>query len=70
MLMPNQWPCIPNWHYDNVPRDQDGNQRFDLVDESKVMLMWVSGHPLPEINRRCIGRRRGRRYFENRLFGW
>jgi hypothetical protein len=20
MLMPAQWPCIPNWHYDNVPR--------------------------------------------------
>lgn len=20
MLMPNQYPCIPNWHYDLVPQ--------------------------------------------------
>lgn len=48
MLMPNQWPCIPNWHYDNVPRDEELNQRFDLIDTSKKMLLWVSGEPLTE----------------------
>lgn len=48
MLMPNQWPCIPNWHYDHIPRDEELNQRFDLVEADKVMFMWVSGEPLPE----------------------
>src|SRR3546814_568198 len=29
MLMPGQFPCIPNWHCDNVPRDESG-LRYDL----------------------------------------
>ena len=48
MLMPNQYPCIPNWHYDNVPRDKSGNQDWDKVDESKPMYLWLSGLPLTE----------------------
>lgn len=48
MLMPNQYPCIPNWHYDNVPRDENFKQRFDLIDESKTMFLWVSSEPLTE----------------------
>ena len=30
MLMPGQYPCIPNWHYDNIPR-VNNKQDFDLV---------------------------------------
>jgi len=47
MLMPRQYPCIPNWHYDFVPR-VNGVQRFDLVDTTKPMYMWVSGPPLTQ----------------------
>ena len=47
MLMPNQFPCIPNWHFDNIPRvnnEQDWNQvRTDLP-----MYLWISGEPLTE----------------------
>ena len=48
MLMPNQYPCIPNWHFDNVPRGADGKQDFSQVDESKPMYLWISGAPLTE----------------------
>lgn len=34
MLMPNQYPCIPNWHFDNVPRI-NGIQKFDLIKPEK-----------------------------------
>jgi hypothetical protein len=47
MLMPRQYPCIPNWHTDNVPRE-NGIQRFDLIQPSKPMWMWVSGAPLTQ----------------------
>ena len=30
MLMPGQYPCIPNWHYDNIPKINNA-QDFDLV---------------------------------------
>ncbi|AGK87039.1 hypothetical protein RIO-1_25 [Pseudoalteromonas phage RIO-1] len=47
MLMPNQFPCIPNWHFDNIPRvnnEQDwGQVRTDLP-----MYLWISGEPLTE----------------------
>ncbi len=47
MLMPNMYPCIPNWHYDFMPRDENGerdsNSRSDLK-----MFMWLSGPPLTE----------------------
>lgn len=47
MLMPNQYPCIPNWHYDMVPR-VDGEQDFSKVDTSQRMYLWVSNPPLTE----------------------
>lgn len=47
MLMPNQYPCIPNWHYDNVPRE-NGVQQFDKVKLHLPMYLWVSGPPLTQ----------------------
>lgn len=47
MLMPSQFPCIPNWHYDNVPR-VNNKQDFDLIKPEKPMYLWVSGNPLTE----------------------
>lgn len=47
MLMPNQYPCIPNWHVDNVPRI-NGIQKFDLVKSDKPMYLWVSNAPLTQ----------------------
>lgn len=47
MLMPRQYGCIPNWHYDNVPRE-GGVQRFDLCNLSAPMYLWVSGPPLTQ----------------------
>lgn len=47
MLMPNQYPCIPNWHYDFVPRDKE--LKKDLNGRSgEKMYMWISGEPLTE----------------------
>ncbi|WNH52461.1 hypothetical protein [Stenotrophomonas oahuensis] len=50
MLMANQYPCIPNWHCDNVPRGADGEVDYSLTgDEWTVpMLLWVSDGPLTE----------------------
>jgi hypothetical protein len=47
MLMPRQYPCIPNWHVDNVPRE-DGRQQFDKVNLTLPMYLWVSGAPLTQ----------------------
>lgn len=47
MLMPRQYPCVPNWHTDNVPRI-NGIQRFDLVKSDMPMYLWVSGAPLTQ----------------------
>lgn len=47
MLMPSQFPCIPNWHYDNIPR-VNNVQDFNLVKPDKPMYLWVSGEPLTE----------------------
>lgn len=48
MLMPRQYPCIPGWHVDNVPRDVDGRQMFDKVRLDLPMWMWISGGPLTQ----------------------
>lgn len=48
MLMPDQYPCVPNWHFDNVPRDANGNQDFNLVRPEQIMWVWVSGPPFTE----------------------
>jgi len=47
MLMPRQYPCIPNWHTDNVPRI-NGIQRFDLIKPEYPMYIWISGGPLTQ----------------------
>lgn len=45
MLMPKQFPCIPNWHFDFMPRDSEGNRTPSQASETK-MYMWLSGSPL------------------------
>lgn len=47
MLMPRQYPCIPNWHVDNVPR-VNGIQRFDLTNTNLPMYLWLSNGPLTQ----------------------
>lgn len=46
MLMPKQFPCIPDWHRDFVPRT-GGIQRPERAN-SLPMYMWLSGPPLTE----------------------
>lgn len=56
MLMPGQWPCIPGWHRDMVPRDENLVPQPDLINTSKIMMMWLSGPPLTEfVDRRGAG---------------
>lgn len=47
MLMPSQFPCIPNWHYDNIPR-VNNVQDFNLIKPDSPMYLWVSNAPLTE----------------------
>ena len=47
MLMPKQFPCIPNWHRDFVPRDENLKRDFKAITGEK-MYMWLSGAPLTE----------------------
>lgn len=48
MLMKDQYPCIPNWHCDNVPR-VEGNTRYDLIKEDvPPMYLWLSTNPTTE----------------------
>ena len=47
MLMPNQYPCIPNWHFDNVPR-VNNEQDWGNVKTHLPMYLWISGEPLTE----------------------
>lgn len=47
MLMPRQYPCIPDWHVDNVPR-VNGIQQFDQIQPDLPMYIWVSGAPLTQ----------------------
>lgn len=47
MLMPNQYPCIPNWHFDNIPR-VNNEQDFSKVRTDLPMYLWLSGTPLTE----------------------
>lgn len=47
MLMPKQYPCIPNWHRDFIPRDENLKRDFKAVTGEK-MYMWLSGAPLTE----------------------
>lgn len=45
MLMPEQFPCIPNWHYDFMPRDENG-ERCEGEASDQKMYMWLSSAPL------------------------
>lgn len=47
MLMPGEWPCIPNWHRDFVPRDENKNRLVNQV-TGENMYIWVSGEPYTE----------------------
>ncbi|WP_430611530.1 hypothetical protein [Flavobacterium sp. JP2137] len=46
MLMPNQYPCIPNWHRDMIPRDENLKEDETLIDDTKPMYLWLSNSPL------------------------
>lgn len=48
MLMPNQWPCIPNWHFDFVPRDSELKPLPDKRDNNQKMYLLLSGQPFTE----------------------
>lgn len=49
MLMKNQYPCIPNWHCDNVPRGADGEVNYRRIQDWSIpMLLWVSDGPETE----------------------
>jgi hypothetical protein len=54
MLMPGQWPAIPNWHFDHIPRAggsrTDSRRDFKAVEKTKhlPMYMWLSGPPFTE----------------------
>ena len=47
MLMPGQFPCIPDFHFDFMPRDAQGKRTPGKADPRK-MYMWLSGAPLRE----------------------
>lgn len=47
MLMKGQYPCIPNWHCDNVPRI-NRQTRYDMATDDKKMFLWLSSGPLTE----------------------
>ena len=48
MLMPGQFPCIPNWHGDAIPRDADGQLLMDECNDEHRMFLWLSGPPFTE----------------------
>ena len=54
MLMPDSYPCIPNWHYDFLPRDEKGDRCKGKRSELK-MYMWISGEPLTVYKDRVTG---------------
>ena len=47
MLMPGQYPCIPNWHLDFVPRDENKKKLPGKITGDK-MYLWCSGAPYTE----------------------
>lgn len=48
MLMPGEYPCIPNWHQDFVPRDCDGKKLPSEKTLDDMMYIHVSGEPKTE----------------------
>lgn len=51
MLMPNMYPCIPNWHCDFLPRDENGKRINEKPDRWLKMYEWISGPPYTEFKR-------------------
>lgn len=51
MLMPKQFPCIPNWHKDFIPRDEKLKRNPRGI-TGENMYMWLSGTPLTEYRRK------------------
>lgn len=48
MLMPGEYPCIPNWHCDFIPRDEDLTVHRDKIRDNQHMYLWTSGAPYTE----------------------
>lgn len=48
MLMPDQYPCIPDWHCDFVPRDPQTKLKRSELCTGEKMYLWVSGEPKTE----------------------
>lgn len=41
MLKPGWYPCIPGWHFDEVPRNEKGELDFDEVDPSVEHYVFI-----------------------------
>lgn len=54
MLMPGQYPAIPAWHFDHIPREggRTGRRRFGECQPDLPMYMWLSGPPFTEFKDR------------------
>ena len=50
MLMPGAYPCIPGWHLDFVPRDENRKKLPHLITGDK-MYLWVSNAPYTEFKK-------------------
>lgn len=61
MLMPDQYPCIPNWHCDFVPRE-NGIQKFSMCNPDLPMYLWVSNGPLTQFKHGFIQPRKWVRF--------
>lgn len=48
MLMPQQYPCIPNWHGDAIPRGDDGVPNIEACNDDLRLFLWLSGPPFTE----------------------
>lgn len=62
MLMPGEYPCIPNWHTDFVPRDENLKKQSDKITGEK-MYLWCSGAPYTEF-------KNGKREIKTGEFTW
>lgn len=47
MLMPGEYPCLPNWHRDFVPRDKNLKKLPKQI-TGDLMYIYVSGAPYTE----------------------
>ena len=48
MLMADQFPCIPDWHCDFVPRNNETKLKEPERITGEKMYLWVSGEPRTE----------------------